>query len=116
MNSFLFRLIISSLSLGVASYVVPGVSVDSPLTLVIAAFLLGIVNAVVRPIITILTLPLTIITLGLFLFVVNGITLGLVAWLLPGFSIQGLGSAILGWLILSITGWVASKVFGGMKG
>jgi putative membrane protein len=105
------RLIVSALSLGVAAYVVPGIHVDSLLTLFVAAFLLGIVNAVIRPVLFILTLPITVLTLGLFLLFVNAASLGIVAWLLPGFSINGVGSAILGWLILSVTSWLASRAF-----
>jgi putative membrane protein len=108
---FVIRLIVSALSLGVAAYVVPGISVDSLLTLFVAAFLLGIVNAVIRPILFILTLPITLVTLGLFLLFVNAASLGIVAWMLPGFEISGVGSAILGWLILSITSWLASRAF-----
>ena len=110
MKTFITRLIISALSLGVAAYIVPGIHVDGILTLLIAAFLLGIVNAIIRPILVILTLPITILSLGLFLLIINGGILALVAYLLPGFSIHGLGSAILGWLILSITSWLASKM------
>ena len=110
MKTFLTRLIISALSLGVAAYIVPGIHVDGLLTLLVAAFLLGIVNAIIRPILVILTLPITILSLGFFLLIINGGMLALVAYLLPGFSIHGLGSAILGWLILSIISWLASKL------
>jgi len=110
MKTFLTRLIISALSLGVAAYIVPGIYVDGILTLLIAAFLLGIINAIIRPILIILTFPITILSLGFFLLIINGGMLALVAFLLPGFSIYGLGSAILGWLILSITSWLASKL------
>ena len=110
MKTFLTRLIISALSLGVAAYIVPGIHVDGLLTLLVAAFLLGIVNAIIRPILVILTLPITILSLGFFLLIINGGMLALVAYLLPGFSIHGLGSAILGWLILSIISWLAFKL------
>lgn len=110
MKTFLTRLIISALSLGVAAYIVPGIHVDGLLTLLIAAFLLGIVNAIIRPVLVILTLPITILSLGFFLLIINGGILALVAYLLPGFYIHGLGSAILGWFILSITSWLASKM------
>lgn len=110
MERFLSRFLIGALSLGVAAYVVPGVHVDSLLTLLVGAFLLGIVNAVVRPVLVILTLPVTILTLGLFLLVINAAMLGLVAWLLPGFDITGFWAAVAGWLILSITSWAASNL------
>ena len=111
MQSFLVRLLISSLSLAVASRLVAGIDIDSWVTLVLAAFLLGMVNAVVRPVLLILTLPITMVTLGLFILVINAAMLGLVAWMLPGFTIAGVGSALLGWIIVALTSAVASKVF-----
>jgi putative membrane protein len=78
----------------------------------VAALLLGLVNAFVRPIAVVLTLPITVVTLGLFLWVVNAGMLGLVAWLLDGFRIAGLGSAMLGSLIVGLTSWVASWYVG----
>ena len=78
-----------------------------------AALLLGIVNAVIRPVILILTLPLTVLTLGLFIFVVNGISFYLVAWLVPGFSVSGLGAAVLGSIVVGLTGWFGSAFVGG---
>jgi putative membrane protein len=74
---------------------------------------LGIVNAVIRPVILVLTLPLTVLTLGLFILVVNGISLYLVAWLVPGFSLSGLGAAILASIVVGLTGWLASTFVGG---
>src|SRR5207244_4124739 len=82
-------------------------------TLLLAALLLGIVNAVIRPIILILTLPLTVLTLGLFILVVNGISLALVAWVLPGFTVAGLVPAVLGSIVVGLTGWFASTFVGG---
>src|SRR3989475_9379175 len=113
MKGFLFRLVITGLGLWAAETVVPGVRLDGWGNLVVAALLLGIVNAVIRPIILILTLPLTVLTLGLFILVVNGISLSLVAWVLPGFHIAGLGAAILGSIVVGLTGWFASAFVGG---
>src|SRR6058998_2300722 len=113
MKGFLFRLVITGLGLWAAETIVPGVHLDSWGNLVVAALLLGIVNAVIRPIILILTLPLTVLTLGLFILVVNGISLSLVAWVLPGFHIGGLGAAILGAIVVGLTGWFASAFVGG---
>jgi putative membrane protein len=110
-QSFLTRLLISALSLGMAAYVLPGIHVDGVLTVLVAAFLLGIVNALVRPVLVILTLPVTILTLGLFLLVINAALFAFVAWLLPGFSVAGLGSALLGWLIVSLMSWLGSRLF-----
>src|SRR2546427_695460 len=113
MKGFVFRLVITGLGLWAAETIVPGVRIDGWGNLVVAALLLGIVNAVIRPIILILTLPLTVLTLGLFILVVNGISLALVAWLMPGFSLSGLGAAILGSIVVGLTSWFASAFVGG---
>ena len=113
MKGFVYRLLITALGLWAASAIVPGVSFRSWQTLLIAALLLGIVNAVVRPILLFLTFPITILTLGLFILVVNGISLKLVAWLLPGFTLSGLGAAILGSIVVGLTSWCASAFVGG---
>ena len=113
MKGFVFRLVITGLGLWAAETIVPGVRNDSWGNLVVAALLLGIVNAVIRPIILILTLPLTVLTLGLFILVVNGISVALVAWLMPGFSLSGLGAAILASIVVGLTSWVASAFVGG---
>src|SRR5216684_6376002 len=113
MKGFLFRLVITGLGLWAAETIVPGVHIDGWGNLVVAALLLGVVNAVIRPIILILTLPLTVLTLGLFILVVNGISLALVAWLVPGFHIAGLWSATVGAIIVGLTSWAASAFVGG---
>ena len=113
MKGFCFRLVITALGLWAAATIVPGVQIDGWGRLIVAALLLGIVNAVIRPIILILTLPLTVLTLGLFILVVNGISLALVAWLLPGFSLSGLGAAILASIVVGLTSWLASAFVGG---
>jgi putative membrane protein len=113
MKGFVFRLVITGLGLWAAETIVPGVRIDGWGNLVLAALLLGIVNAVIRPIILILTLPLTVITLGLFILVVNGISVALVAWLMPGFSLAGLGAAILASIVVGLTSWFASAFVGG---
>ena len=113
MKGFVFRLVITGLGLWAAETIVPGVRIDGWGNLVVAALLLGIVNAVIRPVILILTLPLTVLTLGLFIFIVNGISFYLVAWLVPGFSVSGLGAAVLGSIVVALTGWLASAFVGG---
>jgi len=113
MKGFVFRLVITGLGWLAAETIVPGVRIDGWGNLIVAALLLGIVNAVIRPIILILTLPLTILTLGLFILVVNGISLSLVAWLMPSFSLSGLGAAILGSIVVGLTSWCASAFVGG---
>jgi putative membrane protein len=112
MNGFLLRLAISAFGLWVASKLVPGVQIDDAWTLIWAALLLGIVNALVRPIALLITLPLTLLTLGLFILVVNAAMISLVAAMLDGFRLSGFGSALLGALVVSITSWLASSFIG----
>lgn len=100
------------LGLFVASRLVPGVSIVGAGTFILAAFLLGLVNALVRPVAFLLTLPLTIVTLGLFLFVLNAAMFGLVAALLDQFVVSGFWAAIFGALIVSLTSTVASWCIG----
>ena len=116
MTGFLLRWAISALGLWLADQVLDGIRFDSPSTLATAALLLGIVNAIVRPLAVFFTLPFTLVTLGLFLLVVNAAMLGLVALLLDGFDIAGFGSALAGWLIVSLTSWVASGFVGQRAG
>ncbi len=112
MNGLLVRLSISSVGLWIASRVVSGIEVLDTPTLILAAILLGIVNAVVRPIAILLTIPITVLSLGLFLWVINGAMLGIVSWLLDGFHVAGFGSALLGAIVLSVTGWIANAYIG----
>jgi len=109
---FLIRALIAALGLWLATRWVSGIRVDDAGTLVLAGLLLGVVNAIVRPIAIVLTFPITIVTLGLFLLVVNAAMLALVAALLPGMHIAGFGAALLGALIVSITGWIGSFLVG----
>lgn len=108
MTSFFVRAAIAALGLWVATLLVGGLDIADPLSLVLAALLLGVCNAVVKPVLVVLTLPATVLTLGLFLLVINGAVLALVAWILPGFSIASFGAAILGALIVSVVSLVAS--------
>jgi putative membrane protein len=112
MTGFLLRVAIVALGLWFATYILPGLFFEGPGTLLAAALLLGIVNAIVRPIAVLLTLPLTLLSLGLFLLVINAAMLGLVALLLSGFQISGFWTAVGGALIVSLTGWVASGLIG----
>jgi putative membrane protein len=112
MQGFLIRLVINALGLWLAAELVPGISISSPGTLVLAALLRGVVNALVRPVAVLLTLPLTILTLGIFLLIVNAAMFGLVAWLLPGFAVSGFLAALLGWLIVSVVSWFAASFIG----
>ena len=112
MIGFAIRLAITALGLWLAQQVVPGIHIDGTGTLVAAALLLGIVNAVVRPLALLFTLPITVLTLGLFLLVVNAAMFGLVAALLDDFHVTGFGAALLGSLVVSLTSWLASWYVG----
>jgi len=112
MRGFVLRLLVSALALWVAASIVPGVEIEGGWTLVFAAFWLGIVNAVVRPLAVIFTLPLTLLTLGLFLFVVNAAMFGLTAALLEGFRVSGFFPAVFGAIVVSIVSWLASSFIG----
>lgn len=112
MVGFILRALIAAVGLWIAARIVPGIEVESWRTLLFAALLLGVVNAIVRPILIILTLPFTIITLGLFLLVINGLMLELVAFFLRGFHVRGLGAAILGSIVVGLTGWIGSWFIG----
>lgn len=112
MIGFLLRAAITALGLWVASEILDGLVFDSPSKLLVAAILLGVVNAFVRPLAFILTLPLTVLTLGLFLLVLNAAMVGLVAWIVPGFEISGFWTAVGAALIVSLVSWAASSAIG----
>ncbi len=112
MVGFLLRAAITALGLWVASEILDGLHFESAAKLIVAAILLGVVNAFVRPLAFILTLPLTVVTLGLFLLVLNAGMVALVAWIVPGFSISGFWTAVGAALIVSLVSWAASSVIG----
>ena len=112
MNGFIVRTLISMLGLLVASGLLSSVEIDGTGTFILSAILLGLVNAVIRPVAILLTLPLTVLTLGLFIFVVNAAMFGLVAAILDNFYVAGFWSALFGSLIVSITSTVASWYVG----
>ena len=112
MPRFFLRAAIAALGLWLATEWIDGLYIDAPVTLLVAAVLLGLVNAVVRPVVILLTLPFTLVTLGLFLLVVNAAMLGLVAALLPGMQIVSFWDAFWGALIVSIVSWIGSMAFG----
>ncbi|HEX8232581.1 MAG TPA: phage holin family protein [Caulobacteraceae bacterium] len=112
MRGFLVQAVFAAVGLWLASRLLDGVQVTSTLSLIAAAVLLGVVNALVRPVLVLLTLPITLLTLGLFLLVVNGLMIGLVALFLRGFEIDGLFSAVLAALIISIVSWIGWRLVG----
>jgi putative membrane protein len=105
MVGFLIHWLVVAAALWLTAYLVPGVTIASWTALAVAALVLGFVNAIIRPILVILTLPITVLTLGLFYLVVNGIAFGLAAAVVPGFSIASITSAILGALATSVISW-----------
>jgi len=112
MKGILIRILITMLGLALAAAIIPGVDVRGTGSLILAAFLLAVVNSIVRPIAFLLTLPLTIVTLGLFMFVLNAAMFGLVAAMMSNFNVAGFWSALFGSLIVSITSTVASWYIG----
>jgi putative membrane protein len=112
MAGFILRGLIAALGLWAATELLPGFTIDTALTLILAGLLLGLVNAVVRPFALLLSLPALLFTLGLFLLVVNAAMIGLVALMLPGFKIAGFWTAVGGALIVSIVSWMGSWFIG----
>jgi putative membrane protein len=112
MQGFFLRTLITLLGLLLASAIIPGVTIEGTGSVILAAILLCLVNGFVRPIAFLLTLPITIITLGLFLFVLNAAMFGLVASMLDNFIVAGFWSAIFGSLVVSITSTIASWYIG----
>jgi putative membrane protein len=110
---FIVRALIAALGLWLASRIVPGVAAPGGWTsLLIAAVLLGVVNAIVRPLVVVLTLPLTVVSLGLFLLVVNAAMLGLVGLMLKGFVVDGLWAGIFGSIVIGVVSWLGHLLVG----
>jgi len=112
MIGFIIRVAVVALGLWIATKIVPGVHYDTLTSLALAALLLGVVNAIVRPILVFLTLPVTILTLGLFLLIINGLMIKLVTVFIHGFVVHGLISAILVSIVVWITSWAVSALIG----
>ena len=107
MNQLLLRGAFAAIGLWVATYFVSGLHFDDASTLLVAGLTLGIMNAVVRPLLIVLTLPLTVLSLGFFLLVINAAMVGLVAWLMHGMRVDSFGSALRTAIIVSIVSWIA---------
>jgi putative membrane protein len=112
MLEFFIHLVVTALLLLVVAYVVPGVQIEGMKSALIAALILGIVNALVRPFVVFLTIPITIITLGLFLLAINAFMFLLASKLVPGFRVEGCLPAFLGSLVFSALNLVVSAAFG----
>jgi putative membrane protein len=112
MTGFILRALIAALGLWAATAMLDGIHIDTPMTLVIAGLLLGVVNAIVRPFALLLSLPALVLSLGLFLLVINAAMLGLVAAMLKGFRIDDFWTAVGAALIVSIVSWIGSGLIG----
>ena len=107
--------LINALALLALPYLVPSVQVDSFFTALIAALLLGLVNTLIRPLLILLTLPVTVLTLGLFIFVINALLFWFVASFVEGFHVAGFWSAFSGWLVYALISWAASAIVFGER-
>lgn len=113
MSRFLVHWLVVAVALAATAWILPGVELSSWPALLVAALVLGLVNAVVRPVLVLLTLPITLLTLGLFYLVVNGAAFALAAAVVPGFVVGGCGWAILGALLVSLLSWFIGLFVGG---
>jgi putative membrane protein len=112
---FLVRLFLNGVAILVAAWLVPGLQLDGPGSALLAGVILGFVNAIIRPVLFFLTLPFTLLTLGLFIFVLNAICLGLTAAVLPGFGIASYWSALLGAFVVTVVSWILNGLFVGKE-
>ena len=104
------RLLVNAAALAVAAWALDGIRSDGPAWLLVTAAVFGVVNAFVRPVLTLVSLPLIVLTLGLFLLVVNALALLLVDAIAPGFHVEGFGTAVVGAVIVSAVSWALSLV------
>ncbi|MFH1405574.1 MAG: phage holin family protein [Patescibacteria group bacterium] len=111
----LFRWVINAIAMIGITYIVPGFNVDSFYHALIAALVLGLVNALIRPIILILTIPVNVMTLGLFTFVINALMVWFVSTLVKGFAVEGFVAAFLVAMCLWVVSWVTNKIVEGAK-
>ncbi len=107
---FLLRTLITAVAFWVAANLVDGIAFSGPGALILAAVVFGLVNALIRPIVALLSLPLTLLTFGLFALVINAAMFALTALVIPGMMVASFGAAFLGALIVALIGWVANKV------
>jgi putative membrane protein len=110
MMGFIVRFLMVAFGLWLAAQIVPGIEVRSTSSVLAAALILGLLNAIVRPVIILLTLPLTIVTLGLFLFVINAGMLWATSLFLHGFMVRGFLAALLGSIVVSAISWVGDRL------
>jgi putative membrane protein len=109
---FLVRTLVTAFAFWVAEMLIDGISFSGPVNMVIAAIVFGIVNALIRPVVALLSLPLTVITLGFFTLVVNAIMFAITAGLMPGMRVSGFWAAFLGAIIVWLVSWAISRAVG----
>ncbi len=102
--------ILTALAFMITAYLVPGFQVSGFLSAMTAAAIFGLVNALVKPLLVFLTLPITVVTLGAFLLVINAVCLLLASVITPGFEVKGFGAAVIGWLVLSLVSWTLNRL------
>jgi putative membrane protein len=105
---FLIRVLVNAVAIWIAGAIVPGIQIRGLATILGAALVLGLINAIVRPVLLVLTFPLTLVTLGLFLFVLNAFCLWVTAALVKGFAVEGFWAAVLGALVVSAVSWAVN--------
>ncbi len=106
----LLRWLLNAVALALTAWLVPGIRVSGPVALLVAALVVGLLNAIVKPVLVVLTLPITILTLGLFLLVLNALLFWLAAVIVPGFRVDGFLSALLGAIVMAVLGWLFARV------
>lgn len=106
----LTHILVTAVALAVAAYILPGVHITSVAALLVASLVLGVVNGILRPVLVLVTLPITLLTLGLFYLVVNGLTFGLAAAVVPGFDVDSFGWAMLGAIVVGVASWVVGAI------
>lgn len=111
MKEFLIRWFITTLAVMGASHLIPGISYDSTGTLIGAALLLGIINAIIRPVLLLLSLPFIIITMGFFILVINALMLLFVSSMIHGFHVEGFWNALFAGIVIGLISWVLSSFF-----
>lgn len=116
MTAFVLRWIVTTIAVLVAAHLRIGISYEGWTALLCASLLLGIINAFVRPVLLLLSFPFIIVTLGIFIFVINALLLLLVSKIVPGFLVSGFWSAFFGAIIISIVSWALSSFFRGSDG
>lgn len=110
--SIILKWLISAIALLVAAYLIPGITVTSFYIALIVALLLGLINAIIKPVLIVLTLPINILTLGLFTFVINGLLFWFLASFIQGFAVDGFWTAVIGAIVVSIVSWFGNQLVG----